>query len=262
MGEYVEAGGIKMWVDSWGTGPQVVLLHGGMVTNATWDPMVPGLAEHFHVLAPERRGHGRTADVEGPFTYALMADDMISFLDEVVGGPASLVGWSDGGHIGLRVAVKRPDLVTKLVAISAHFDTTAADPGMNEALAASTGEEPENAFLRDMYEATSLDGPGHWPIFFEKCKQMILEEDQTITAEERGRITSPTLIMASDDDLIRLEHTIELYRSIPNSQLAIVPGTSHVLVMEKPAEIDRLILDFLQKDAAPTMWPIRRTEHA
>jgi pimeloyl-ACP methyl ester carboxylesterase len=222
--------------------------------------MVPALAEHFHLLAPERRGHGHTPDVEGPFTYALMADDMIAFMDEVVGRPAHLVGWSDGGHIGLRVAAKRPDLVTKLVAISAHFDNAAAEPGMSEALATSTGEEPENALPRAMYESTSPDSAGHWPIVFEKIKAMILDDDQTIAEEERGRITSPTLIIASDDDVVRIEHTVELYRSIPNAQLAIVPGTSHMLIMEKPAEIDRMILDFLQKDAAPTMWPIRRAE--
>jgi pimeloyl-ACP methyl ester carboxylesterase len=258
MGEYVDAGGLKMWVDSWGSGPSLVLLHGGMVSNQTWEPMVPGLAEHFHIVAPERRGHGHTPDVDGPYSYALMAEDMIALLDEVVGAPVHVVGWSDGGNIGLRIAVKRPDLVRKLVAISAHFDSASDEAGMSEALAASTGQEPENAFPRGLYEATSPDGPGHWPIFFEKCKRMILDPDQRITAEERGRITLPTLIIAADDDLVRMEHTVELYRSIPNSQLAIVPGTSHVLVMEKPAEVDRQILDFLQKDPGPTMWPIHR----
>jgi pimeloyl-ACP methyl ester carboxylesterase len=231
-----------------------------MVSNQTWEPMVSALEAEFHVLAPERRGHGHTPDVEGPYSYGVMTDDTIAFLDEVVGGPAHLVGWSDGGHIGLRVAAKRPDLVTKLVAISAHFARDGAQPGMTEALAASTGDDPQNAFLRSMFEALSPDGPGHWPVFFEKCKQMILDPDQTITAEERGRIAAPTLIMSGDDDLVRLDHTIELYRSIPNSELSIVPGTSHALVMEKPAELDRQILDFLQNDAAPTMFPIRRAQ--
>ena len=258
MGQYVEAGGLKTWVDSWGSGSPLLLLHGGMVSNQTWDPMVPALAERFNVLAPERRGHGHTPDVEGPYTYALMADDTIALLEEVVGGPANLVGWSDGGNIALMVAAKRPDLVTKLVVISANFNAEGTDPELLKGLEESRADGPEVAFMRSLYEAASPDGPEHWPVVFEKIKRMDVEYDPPITVEDLGRIASPTLVMASDDDIVLLEHTIELYRSIPNSQLAIVPGTSHVLVMEKPVEIDQLILDFLQKDAAPTMWPVRR----
>jgi pimeloyl-ACP methyl ester carboxylesterase len=258
MGEYVEVGGLKTWLDSWGSGPPLVLLHGGLVTNATWGQMAPGLAEHFRVLAPERRGHGHTPDVEGPFTYALMAEDTIAFLEEVVGGPAHLVGWSDGGNIGLIVAFKRPDLVTKLVPISANFNAEGTEAEILEGFEEASGEGAEFAFMRGLYEEASPDGPGHWPIVFEKIKRMGLDYDPPITVEDLGKITSPTLVMASDDDIVTMEHTVEMYRSIPNSQLAIVPGTSHVLVMEKPDEVNRLILEFLRKDAQPTRWPVRR----
>lgn len=82
------------------------------------------LGKHFRVLAPERRGHGHTPDVDGPFSYDAMAADTIGFLEAVVEGAAHLVGWSDGGIIGLIVATRRPDLVRKLVPISANFDTS------------------------------------------------------------------------------------------------------------------------------------------
>jgi len=248
---------MKTWVDSWGSGPQLVLLHGGFVTNATWEPMVPGLAERFRVLAPERRGHGHTADGEGPFTYGLMAEDTVAFLEEV--GPAHLVGWSDGGNIGLMAASRRPELVTKLVAISANFDNISAlDQAMVEGLRATSADGPEFAFARALYESTSPDGAGHWPVVFEKTKQMGLDYDPPLTPEDLGRISAPTLVVASDDDIMFLEHTIQLYRSIADAQLAIVPGTSHMLVLEKPDIVNGLILEFLQKDVATTMMPVRR----
>ena len=257
MGEYVEAGGLKTWFDSWGSGPPLVLMHGGLVTNETWEPLVPILADQYRVLAPERRGHGHTADVEGPITYELMAEDTIAFLDQVVGERAALVGWSDGGNVGLIVAMKRPDLVSKLVPISANFDASGAVAEMTESAPGMTADGPDLAFPRSLYEASSPDGPEHWPVVFEKLKRMILSEPH-IDPKELGTIEAPTLVIASDDDVIRWDHTIELYQSIPNAQLAIVPGTSHFLIMEKPDVVGRLILDFLSTEPAPTMMPIRR----
>src|SRR6266542_406456 len=102
MGEYVDVDGVKTWVDSWGSGSPLVLLHGDLVGNdISWGPTAPALAEHFRVLAPERRGHGHTPDVEGPFTYALMAEDTIAFLEAAVEGRAHLMGWSGGANVAL-----------------------------------------------------------------------------------------------------------------------------------------------------------------
>jgi pimeloyl-ACP methyl ester carboxylesterase len=257
MGEYVQAGGLKTWYDSWGSGSPIVLLHGGFVTNATWEPLVPQLAKSFNVIAPERRGHGHTPDVEGPITYDLMAQDTIAFLDTVVRQPADLVGWSDGGNVGLIVAAQRPDLVRKLVPISANFDDTGAVPAAADSMTSMTADSPNVAFFRSQYEAVSPDGPSHWPVVFEKIKQMI-SSDIVLDRKGLGSITAPTLVVASDDDIISLEHTVELYRSIPDAQLLILPGTSHGLIMEKPNILAGLITDFLVNDPVPTMMPIRR----
>jgi pimeloyl-ACP methyl ester carboxylesterase len=102
--------------------------HGGLCTNETWAAQIPAFAESFRVIAPERRGHGHTADVPGPLTYAAMSTDTIGFVDKIVAGPAHLVGWSDGGIVGLMVAIARPDLVRKLVVIGANFDTAGVAP--------------------------------------------------------------------------------------------------------------------------------------
>lgn len=259
MGEYVDVGGVKTWFDSWGSGPPLILLHGDWITNATWEAMAPAIAGHFRVLAPERRGHGHTPDVDGPFTYALFAEDTIGFIEAIIGGPAHLVGWSGGGNVALMAAARRPDLVNKLVVISANFDNvSASDPEIVEGFRSTPADAPDFAFLRSLYESVAPEGPEHWPIVFEKIREMAMNYEPSINPKERGQISAPTLVLSSDDDIVRLEHTIELYRSIPNAQLAIVPGTSHTLVMEKPDAVAGLIIDFLTNDPSPTMMPIRR----
>jgi pimeloyl-ACP methyl ester carboxylesterase len=256
MGEYIDIGAVKTWYDEQGEGEPLVLLHGGLVSNATWGMQIPELSAAFRVFAPERRGHGHTPDVEGPLNYDDMADDTIAFIEKVVGGPAHLVGWSDGGIIGLLIAIKRPDLVRKLVAIGANYDTNGVSP---EAMAGLdvTAESDEMAMLRSMHEAVAPGGPESWKVLYEKFLVMA-HSQPNITVEELGTLGARTLILVGDDDLPTLEHTVSLYRSIPNSELAVVPGASHAVLMEKADVMNRLVLDFLTKDPAPTMMPVRR----
>ena len=91
MAAYAELGDVRTWYGEHGAGEPLALLHPGGADARAWGPNLDALAAHFHVYTPERRGHGRTPDVEGPFTYELMADDTTAFLEEVVGGPAHLV---------------------------------------------------------------------------------------------------------------------------------------------------------------------------
>ena len=259
MGEYVDLAGIKTWYDSAGEGDPLVLMHGGMCTNDLWGAQMPAFSERFSVFAPERRGHGHTPDVDGPLRYADMATDTIVFLEQVVQGAAHLVGWSDGGIVGLLVAVARPDLVRKLVAISANARpaATVTVPEFQE-MGETPPDDPSMEMFRTLHAASSPDGPEHWPVFLEKFFAMIGSNEPDMSADELARIASPTLLVSGDDDIVTLEHTIELYRAIPGSELAIVPGTSHVLPMEKPDLVNRLVLDFLENDPPATMLPIRR----
>jgi pimeloyl-ACP methyl ester carboxylesterase len=261
LGTYAEIAGQKTWYDEVGAGEPLVLLHGGLSSNETWGPQMPGLGEHFRVLAPERRGHGHTPDVEGPFSYDAMAADTIAFLETIVEGPAHLVGWSDGGIIGLLVASRRPDLVRKLVAISANFDTAGVPEPIMSHLLSMRPDSDDLAMLRTMYEQASPDGPAHWPVVFGKFIDMAAREPH-IPPSQLAAIAAPTLVLAGDDDIMSLEHTAELYRSIPTAELAIVPGTSHFLAMEKPDLVNRLILDFLQHEPPETMMPIMRARQA
>jgi pimeloyl-ACP methyl ester carboxylesterase len=240
VGEYVELPAVRTWYEVEGQGEPIVLLHGGFCTNETWGPQRADFAADHLTFLPERRAHGHTPDVEGPLSYHDMAQDTVDFLGSVVGGAAHLVGWSDGGIVALLVAIERPDLVRKIVASGAGF-RPASEFGPTEGL------DPP-AELRSMYEAASPDGAEHWPVVVGKMVEMFRAEPD-IPIEDLRSIGAPTLVLVGDDDAVPLEHTIELYRAIPNSELAVVPGTSHLHLMEKPSLVNRIVLDFLDDDA-------------
>lgn len=256
MGDYVELPGVKMWYEVEGEGDPLVLLHGGIVNNELWAAQRLEFAAAYRILLPERRAHGHTPDVEGPLSYDDMADDTIDFIEKVVGGPAHLVGWSDGGNVALLAAIKRPDLVRKIVVAGANFKP-GPQIGMGDMLDHMTPDDPGLAMFRAMYDASSPDGPDHWPVFVEKIIEMWRDQPD-IAVEDLGRIEAPTLVLVGDDDMVSLEHTIDMYRAIPRSELAVIPGTSHAVFMEKTPLANRVVLDFLGNDPVATMMPVRR----
>jgi pimeloyl-ACP methyl ester carboxylesterase len=181
--------------------------------------------------------------------YELMAGDTIRFLESVVGGSAHLVGCSDGGVVALLVALRRPDLVRKLISVASNRDgwvPGAVDPDV---------APPE--FLASMYVEVSPDGAEHFPEVFAKAARMHAEEP-TLTADDLRGITCRTLVMIGDDDEVTLEHAAEFHRGLPNAELSIVSGTSHELLVEKPELCNTIMVDFLTTDAVPTIAPIRR----
>ncbi len=185
-----------------------------------------------------------------------MARDMIRFIEAVVGGNAHLVGWSDGGIVGLLMAGSRPDLVRQLVAIGTNFDVSGYIPGFDQVLELPP-HSPAFAPFRSAYEAVSPDGPEHWPVVFSKTIDMWRNEPH-IPVEELGRIEARILLMVGDDDVCTLEHTAALYGALPSAELAVIPGTSHMAPVEKPDLVNSLILDFLTNEPVRTLMPMRR----
>lgn len=257
MGSTIDVGAVRTWYAEHGSGEPLVYLHGGFSDSDELDPVLSRYESHFRVFTPDRRGHGRTPDVDGPFSYAQFATDVIEFLEKVVGGPAHLVGYSDGATTALQVALRRPDLVVRLVSISGQFHYTGMLPDM-------LGDDPVTAAqgmagtpMAERYAQVSPDGGDHFVVVAEKVARMAMTEPE-LTTEQLGGITARTLVMSSDDDVVRLDHTIELYHALPIAELAIVPGTSHVLVAEKPGWVHDLVLDFLLHDPVELIAPIRR----
>ena len=251
MASYVDLPAVRTWYDEHGSGEPLVLLHPGGVDARTFGPNIEALAARFHVFTPDRRGHGHTADVEGPITYKVMAQDTVAFLEVVVGGPAQLVGYSDGATVALLAALHRPDLVRRLVFVAGVFHRDGWLPGVVDP------DVPPPEFLATAYAEVSPDGGGHFPVVVAKLARMHVEEP-TLSPSDLGRVISRSLVMMGDDDEVSLEHAVALYRGLADAELAVVPGTSHGLLEEKPELCNRIIVDFLTTEPVPTMAPIRR----
>jgi pimeloyl-ACP methyl ester carboxylesterase len=251
----IDVRGLPTWYAEYGDGDPLVYLHGGFSSSREFAPVREAYAERFHVFTPDRRGHGHTPDVPGPFSYERYGEDAAAFLDEVVGGPAHLVGYSDGAITALLVGLARPDLVRRMVLISGQFHQSGLIPAFFHGPDAVA--ELQESVLGVWYAEDSPDGGEHFPVVAAKTIESALT-GPTLAAEQLAGVPARTLVVSGDDDAITLEHTIEMYRSLPDAELAVVPGTSHVLVMEKPALVTQLVLDFLTSDAVPTIMPIRR----
>lgn len=267
--------GHPTWYTVNGAGDETVLLLHGGISNS--DVLLDGIGEllgrHRRVVAFDRRGHGRTADTPDAFHYESMVDETIAVIEHV-GGPVHIVGWSDGGIIGLLLALRRPDLVGRLVAIGAnyHWNVSDASGGVTNADAGSGDvpaqpdaggdddavDDPVMALLTAQYAERSPDGPDHFAVVVAKGVHLFGIEPE-LTVEDLAKVSVPVLLMAGDDDIIPLSHTAAFFAALPQAQLAIVSGASHGLPMEHPEEVSGLIERFLGSDIPPvTMMPHRR----
>ena len=255
MPEYINLRDHQVYNYEWDNdGEAVVLLHGGLSKTSSWDYlMVPPLEDEFHVFAYDRTGHGFTGDQPGSLHFEFQCQEAIAYLEDVVKEPAHLIGYSDGGIIALMVAIKRPELVKSIVAIGANYHYSAP---LKDFLEARVSEEDQAE-----YNLISPDAPH---TLLEKIKRMneIWTTEPDISLREIVSIQCPVLVMAGDDDVIAHDHTISLYEALPLGQLAVIPGTSHGLVKEKPALLIAVIMQFLEDLSYPiTRDPIRRTNN-
>lgn len=239
---YLDLDGVHTYYEALGEGRPLVLLHGGMCPVETWAGLVPQLCGSYRVFTPERRGHGRTSD-PGPITYENMATDTIAFLEAIAAGPAHLVGWSDGAVVALLVALWRPDLVERLVYIGNAINREGV-PAEAEAMAEHLSPDMLPPMLRQLHDAVSPDGPEHFDVVFEKLAQL-WKTEPTLELSELGSLSVPTLLIAADHDMVTVEQLAAAQRTIPDAQLAIVPGADHAFPMEHPELLASLLHRFL-----------------
>lgn len=243
-GSTVDLDGVRLYYEIYGEGEPLFLFHGGMSTIETFRFQIPALARHYQLIVPERRGHGHTPDTEGGFAYEQMADDMAAFMRALGFGRSKIIGYSDGANLILFLALKHPALVERFVSVGGNYH----HKGCLEAFQQDLRSLPEDSVGEGIdrnYEKYSPDGPGHYAKVFAKVRRLWLEEP-AFTREDIARIAAPALIMAGDQDVISLEHTLDFYRSLPHSSLCIFPG-SHSILKEQAEACNRVILDFLAK---------------
>lgn len=256
---YTELNGARCWVAEDGAGPPLVLLHGGLSDGREFTGNLAGLAGDFRVVRPDRRGHGRSPDVDGPLSQHVMADDTVALLSRL-GEPVRLAGYSDGAVVALLTALRRPDLVERLVLISGVFDPSgwlfAPEPAPDDDGDPLAGMPAE---VVDAYAEVSPDGRDHFPVVAAKIMALATEE-LGVGVDDLSRLDVRTLVVAADDDIVALEHTLALYRALPRGELAVVPGASHDLLTDKPAAVTAVVAEFLTQEPVATSIPVRRAQ--
>ncbi|MGA8710813.1 MAG: alpha/beta fold hydrolase [Thermoplasmata archaeon] len=247
MGEYLDVNGVRTYFETRGKGEPVLLLHGGGGTVESLYAQADELSKFYSVVLPERRWHGRSACVGTELTYEIMTADTIALLDALKARKAHLIGHSDGANVAAMIALKRPELVRKLVMISGNFNSDYMSAEGRASLGRLTVIGLREIFpaVVDMYYKVVPNADERFPILLEMLKKL-WTSDWRISSEDLGRIGARTLVMSADRDMIPLAHTLELFRSIPPAQLCVIPNANHLLVMESPEAVNRAILCFLE----------------
>lgn len=254
-GGYAPVNGLRMYYEIHGPADgrnlPLLLLHGGGSTIETsFGKVLPGLAKTRQVIAFEQQGHGRTADIaDRPFTFEQSAEDTVGLLRYLDIAEVDLYGYSNGGHIALQVAIRHPDLVRKLVLKSAMFERDGCDPGFWNSFGHAKPDDMP-AELREAYFGVAPH-PENFPSFFDKCVQRMLQFEDW-TPEDLRSIDAPTLILVGDHDIVRPEHAVRMFRILPNGQLAVLPGTDHMTVVNRSEWLVPMIEMFLDSPMPPT----------
>jgi len=255
---YAPVNGLQMYYEIHGSGEPLVLLHGAFGAIDLWGPILTTLAENHQVIAVELQGHGHTADIDRPFSYEQMADDVAALMDHLAIEQADIVGYSMGADTALQVAIRHPERVRKLVPISGKYRYDGEYPELLAGIQQMTpdilvGTPFEAAYLRN------APNPEDFPVLVEKLKALFGKEYAWPEADIRS-IAAPTFLIIGDSDTVRPEHALELFRllgggvpgdltGLPTSRLAILPATTHgTIVFERPDQLVAMIEAFL---AAP-----------
>ena len=236
--------GIRMYYETEGQGTPLLLLHGGAGNGMQFSKQRPDFARHHRLIVPDACAQGRTTDRPGPLTYHDMAEDMAALLDSLHLSRVDVMGWSDGGDVGLDLAIHHPGRVVHLVTFGANF----SPEGLNDADVAWNRTATVDSFgtgMRDGWTALNPE-PEHYRAAMDKIL-VLWRTLPRFTPVELARIRARTLICAGEHDLIRPGHTAALARAIPGATTWIVPGASHSAMIERPDLVNARVLAFLAR---------------
>jgi pimeloyl-ACP methyl ester carboxylesterase len=253
---HVDVGALELYHERHGQGPPLVLLHGAFGTiESCFADLLPALATDFEVLAVELQGHGRTRDIARPLSYEQMAGDIAALLEALDIPRPHLVGYSMGGAVGLQLALDQPELVDRLVfAGGADFDPSGVYP---EAMANFESFDPhqlDGSRWHAAYRRVAPD-PDAWISLVVKLNELD-RSGHSWSRDQLAGMQTPTLLINGDSDIVRPEHVVEMFRllgggvpgdlvGIPQSQLAVLPGTSHEGLLDRVDWLSSMILAFL-----------------
>jgi pimeloyl-ACP methyl ester carboxylesterase len=239
---YVEHDGARIWYSSYGSGPAVIMLHGGMGHSGNWGYQVPALCDAgYRALLIDSRGHGRSTRDARPYTYELMASDVLAVMDTVHLDQAALAGWSDGACIALTMAMTVPARVAGVFFFACNMDPS----GVKEI---KPSPLLDRCFHRHAEDYARLSAtPDQFEAFAAAVGLMQRTQPNT-SVEELAEIRVPVAIVHSEhDEFIKREHAEYLARSIPGAELIVLPGVSHFAPLQRPAQFNDVLVGFLKR---------------
>ncbi|WP_306350719.1 alpha/beta fold hydrolase [Flavobacterium sp. '19STA2R22 D10 B1'] len=252
---YAPVNGMKLYYEVYGEGEPILLLHGAFMSiDMNWSELIPELSKTRKVIAIEMQGHGRTADIERPISYEGLASDAAGVLQYLKLKNVDVIGYSLGGTVAFQLAIKNPELVNKLVILSSTYKSDGWLPEVKAMFQSFQPDFFDNTPLYAEYKRLAPDA-GHWHKFIGKMIESEKKE-YSLGDENMKNIKSPTLLIMGDNDGVDLKQTASMYRllgggvsgdiaGLPKSQLAIIPGMTHVSLMMSTDKLIPMINTFL-----------------
>jgi pimeloyl-ACP methyl ester carboxylesterase len=232
--------GTRFYYEIYGEGSPLVLIHGNGESIGSFKGQIGDFATHHQVIAMDSRGQGKSELGTGALTYERMAEDTNALLEHLSLRPVKVLGWSDGGIIGLLLTIRHPEKVSMLAVMAANLQPDAA----------YTWAVEGTVRVRNRITAQLSSSKNPKPLLLRLQLLDLLGNQPHIPLSDLATITVPTLVMAADRDVIRDEHTLSIFHAIPKSQLAIFPGATHMIPAQDPARFNKTVLDFFDNPFA------------
>lgn len=239
---YVEHDGARIWYSAYGEGPAVILLHGGLGHSGNWGYQVPALVRSgYRAVLIDSRGHGRSTRDERPYSYELMAYDVLAVMDVLHLKRATMAGWSDGACTALILAARMPGRVAGVLFFACNMDPSGVkpfepSPALDRCFARHTKDYVELSATPDNFRQLVED------------VSLMQRTQPNYSADDLAKILVPVLIVQSEhDEFIRREHAEYLARSIPNAAFVLLDGVSHFAPLQRPEQFNATLLAFVAR---------------
>ena len=241
---YMKIDDVRLHYKVWGKGEPILLLHGAMEYWREWERQIPALAKEYKVIAVDTRGHGQSTFTDRELSYELLADDMLALLAKMNIDSINVVGFGDGGIIGMIMATKQPYRIHKLVAIGSNIsaDTNAVYRTVLEKV---RGWDFDKMAFYLQVKFKENPNPKLLPLLAKRMQHLLLTQPN-LKLDDLNKIKCPTLIMAGDHDFIKMAHISYIYENLPDGYLSIIPAGTHYCNKEKYQVVNATILDFLR----------------
>jgi pimeloyl-ACP methyl ester carboxylesterase len=263
-GKLANVNGLHMYYEIHGAGKPLILLHGGFGVVGMFGENLPALAANRQVIAVELQGHGHTADVDRPLSFEQMADDVAALIEHLGLENADVLGYSLGGGVALQTAIRHPEVVRKLVLVSAPCKSDGWYPEVLAGMRSMNAEMGKTWVGSPMHQAYAsvAPRPDDWPALVGKMGQLLGQDYDW--SEAVSALKLPVMIVVGDADSVRTAHAVEFFEllgggqrdagwdgsGMSNSRLAVLPGTTHYDIFSSPAVV-AAVVPFLDAPMPP-----------